>query len=165
MAGRLNHQLGIILFRRWVWLGLTSTKLTCRTTCSYLLAGKMYTVDTKNNCNRNNHAHSCSGSATDRRQQWPSRVKRHMSTAVKDANICQARSCLSDSEARADLLTFLASTARPMTVQECCDRLEEVFRSCGISEPDQSTEYVVAHLLGHKTVSRSMSFYQLLKLS
>ena len=138
-------------------LDLTSTKLTCRTTCSYFLAGKVYTVDTRNNCNKNKHVQSCSWAATGRREQWISKVKRRicMSTGIQDTNVCQARSGLSDSDTRVDLVTFLATTATPMAVQECCDRLEETFQYCSVSEPDQSAQYIVAHVLGHKTVSRN----------
>ena len=140
-------------------LALQSTKLTCRTMCSYVLAGKMYTVDARNNCDKNKHVQSCSWSAMDKHEQWISTVKRRMSTGIHDTNICQARSCLSDSDTSTDLVTFLASTAWPMAVQECCNRLEETFQSCAVSEPDQSAQYIIAHVLGHKTVSRIMSLY------
>ena len=163
MAGRLNRHLGRMVCRCWNrstdGLALQSTILTCRTMCSYFLAGKVFTVDARNNCNKNKHVQSCSWSASDKREQWTSRVKRHMSTGIQDTNICQARLRSCDSSTSTDLVTFLATSTRTMGVQECCDRLEETFRSCGVSEPDQSAQYIVAHVLGHKTVNRIILFH------
>ena len=66
----------------------------------------------------------------------------------------KARSCLDNSVVGAELLTSLA--VEPMSVQECCSRLEAVFQTCDVSEPHQSAQYLIAHILGRKTVSRTI---------
>ena len=66
----------------------------------------------------------------------------------------KARLCLENSVVGDELLTSL--DVEPMSVQECRSRLEAVFQTCDVSEPHQSAQYLIAHTLGRKTVSRTL---------
>ena len=66
----------------------------------------------------------------------------------------RARLCVDNSVVGAELLTSL--DLEPMSVQECHSRLEGVFQTCDVSEPHQSAQYLIAHTLGRKTVSRTL---------
>ena len=51
------------------------------------------------------------------------------------------------------LSTLLGRTQ--WTVEQCHYELQQVFTKCAVSEAGMSAEYILAYVLGHKTVSRT----------
>ena len=158
----LHRQLGKVLH----YIRDCSTErlhlLATKVTCCYLHTDKMCRVESRHSCDKIKYAQDFSCSVIGH-NQWNTSVQRCMWTCVKETmhrNNChviqpyrKVQSCLDHSVARTALLTELTTTIKPMTVQECCVRLQEMFLSCNVSEPDQSAQYIVAYVLGHKTVS------------